>query len=180
MTAERKIFGVTGWKNAGKTTLVAALVREMTGRGLTVSTVKHAHHSFDIDHEHTDSWQHRKAGTKETVLVSRLRWAIMHELKDEEEPPMEVLLAKLAPCDLVLIEGYKREGHDKIEIIRGESRKDAPRWPEDDSIVAIAAEERPENCALPCFRPDDIAGIADFILARLSVSPAGGDRHAAE
>ena len=83
---ELKIFGVTGWKNSGKTRMVAALVSEFDRRGFTVSTVKHAHHSFDIDREGTDSWQHRKAGTKETLLVSRVRWALMHELQDEEEP----------------------------------------------------------------------------------------------
>ena len=128
---ELKIFGVTGWKNSGKTRMVAALVSEFDRRGFTVSTVKHAHHSFDIDREGTDSWQHRKAGTKETLLVSRVRWALMHELQDEEEPPMETLLEMLAPCDLVLIEGYKRENHDKIEVIRSESLIDKPRWPED-------------------------------------------------
>jgi len=183
MPAERRIFGVTGWKNSGKTTLVAALVTEFGRRGLTVSTVKHAHHSFDIDREGTDSWKHRKAGTKETLLVSSVRWALMHEFHEEDEPPMEVLLDKLAPCDIVLIEGYKREDHDKIEIIRGESGKDAPRWPDDETIVAIAAKTQPQGCTLPCFSPDDIAGIADFILAHTGVqhSPGKvGDRHAAE
>ncbi|GIL00116.1 MAG: molybdopterin-guanine dinucleotide biosynthesis protein MobB [Alphaproteobacteria bacterium] len=180
MTGGHKVFGVTGWKNAGKTTLVAALVTEMAVRGLTVSTVKHAHHSFDIDHEGTDSWKHRRAGSRETLLVSSVRWALMHELRDEREPALDDLLAMLAPCDLVLIEGYKREGHDKIEVIRGEAGRDRPKWPEDPSIVAVAAEERPEGCALPCFHPDDARAIADFILSRLSIAAPGGGRHAAE
>lgn len=174
------IFGVTGWKNAGKTTLVAALVTELAARGLVVSTVKHAHHSFDIDQEGTDSWKHRKAGSKETLLVSRVRWAIMHELGDEEEPPLDVLLAKLAPCDLVLVEGYKRENHDKIEIIRGASGKDRPRWPEDPSIVAIAGEEPPVGCSLPFLNLNDTPAIANFILAHHSIEPRRDSRHAAE
>lgn len=103
----------------------------------------------------------------------------MHELQDEEEPPMETLLDMLAPCDLVLIEEYKRENHDKIEVIRSESLIDKPRWPEDDTIVAIAAKEQPDGCTLPCFDPDDIGAIADFIVGRLSLENPG-DRHAAE
>ncbi|MCG6858150.1 MAG: molybdopterin-guanine dinucleotide biosynthesis protein B [Salaquimonas sp.] len=175
MPDERRLFGVTGWKNAGKTTLVAALVRELASRGYIVSTIKHAHHSFDIDHEGTDSWRHRKAGAQETLLVSRLRWALMHEL-DEDEPPLEVLIEKLAPCDLVLIEGYKRESHEKIEVIRADSTTDQPRWPDDGTIVALAVAERPQGCTLPNFDPDDVPAIADFIRDRLSLPAAGGRR----
>lgn len=172
-----KIFGVTGWKNSGKTTLLAALVTEFSRRGLTVSTIKHAHHSFDIDREGTDSWKHRKAGSKETLLVSGVRWALMHELENEDEPPLEAFLGRLAPCDLVLIEGYKREAHPKIEVIRGTSDRDQPRWSEDPSIVAIAADTQPEGCALPVFDPNDVAAIADFIGNHLSIATS---RHAAE
>jgi molybdopterin-guanine dinucleotide biosynthesis protein B len=168
-TAHR-LFGVTGWKNAGKTTLVAHLVGELTTRGYVVSTIKHAHHSFDIDREGTDSWKHRKAGSRETMLVSNRRWALMHELGDAGEPSMDEILAKIAPCDLVLIEGYKREAHDKIEVIRDTGRIDAPRWPEDSTIVAVASEQRPEGCALPCFPPDDVVAIANFILARTGLA----------
>jgi len=170
MPPAHRVFGVTGWKNAGKTTLLARLVTELTGRGLVVSTVKHAHHSFDIDREGTDSWQHRRAGSKETVLVSNRRWAIMHELGDDAEPPMEEVLAKMAPCDLVLIEGYKRQAHDKIEVIRDNSRVDAPRWPEDSTIVAVASDRPPDGCELPCFSPDDIAAIANFIVAHTGLA----------
>ena len=112
----QKIIGVAGFKNAGKTTLVERLVRHLTERGYRVSTVKHAHHSFDIDHEGRDSFRHRAAGASEVAVVSASRWAIIHESRDEAEPPLADILAKLAPCDLVIIEGYKRDDHDKIEV----------------------------------------------------------------
>ena len=104
-----KIFGVVGWKNAGKTGLMERLVTEVTGRGFSVSTVKHAHHSFDVDHPGRDSHRHRVAGAREVLLASRTRFALMHELAGEEEPSLSDLLGKLAPVDLVLIEGYKRK-----------------------------------------------------------------------
>lgn len=158
------IFGVTGWKNSGKTTMVAALVSEFSSRGLKVSTIKHAHHSFDIDHEGTDSWQHRKAGAGEVALVSKNRWALMHELKDEDEPPLSEILNKLSPCDLILIEGFKREGHSKIELIRKEAAKDAPLWPDDHSIKAIISSDPVSQTKLPVFQHNDIGQIANFIL----------------
>src|SRR5690349_7814078 len=111
-----KVIGVAGFKNAGKTTLVERLVRALTGLGIRVSTVKHAHHSFDIDHEGRDSFRHRAAGASEVAVISASRWAIIHELRDEAEPPLAEILAKLDPCDLVIIEGYKRDHHDKIEV----------------------------------------------------------------
>ena len=109
------VLGITGWKNSGKTTLTERLVRELTRRGWKISTVKHAHHAFDIDKEGTDSFRHRQAGAAEVAIVSGNRWALMHELRGEDEPRLEAILARLAPCDLVLIEGYKRESHPKIE-----------------------------------------------------------------
>ncbi|MFZ1816178.1 MAG: molybdopterin-guanine dinucleotide biosynthesis protein B [Rhizobiaceae bacterium] len=178
MTRAHRIFGITGWKNSGKTTLVARLVSELSGRGLTVSTIKHAHHSFDIDHEGTDSWKHRKAGTLETALVSANRWAIMHELKDQAEPPLADILERLSPCDLVLIEGYKREGHDKIEVLRGARGRDEPLWPADPSIVAVASDHAVEGSSLPHFSPDQIAQIADFILAHLASTEKAERTHA--
>jgi molybdopterin-guanine dinucleotide biosynthesis protein B len=181
MAPAHRLFGVTGWKNVGKTTLVARLVTELAGRGYVVSTVKHAHHSFEIDREGTDSWKHRRAGSRETLLVSSRRWALMHEFGgDEEEPPMAELLAKLAACDLVLIEGYKREPHPKIEILRDTGRNDAPRWPDDPTIVAVAAETPPAACRLPCFHPDDIGAIAAFVLNQVGLKPAPAAHHAAE
>lgn len=171
MKARLGIFGVTGWKNSGKTRMVANLVREFTARGLKVSTVKHAHHSFDVDQEGRDSWQHRQAGASEVALVSRNRWALMHELRKEEEPSLDDILARLSPCDLVIIEGYKREDHPKIEMIR-ETQTPRPAsdpmlWREDPSIVLIGSAAKIDECPLPRLDPDQVSDIADFILAWL-------------
>ena len=117
------VFGVTGWKNSGKTTLLTRLVSEFTRRGYRVSTVKHAHHDFDIDKPATDSFRHREAGASEVMIVSGNRWALMHELRGDDEPPLEAALQRLSPCDLVLVEGYKREGHPKIEARRQAARR---------------------------------------------------------
>ena len=160
------VFGVTGWKNAGKTTLVERLVAEFVRRGWRVSTVKHAHHEVDIDRAGTDSFRHRAAGAREVALVGGLRYAIMHE---QAEPPLSEVLARLAPADLILIEGYKRETHRKIEV-RGDGAA-KPMVPDDPSIVAIAADQRPVDSGLPWFRRDDIAGIADFMASTLSAVP---------
>ncbi len=171
--SDHRVFGITGWKNSGKTTLVAALVAEFTARGLQVSTVKHAHHDFEIDQEGTDSWKHRKAGAKETALVSSRRWALMHELKEEDEPSLEDMLDKLAPCDLVLVEGFKRAHHPKIETIRnadsGKS-KQAPVWQDNDTVVAIATPDPDTNCSLPRFHLNAISEITDFIIDHLSIT----------
>jgi len=155
------VFGVTGWKNAGKTTLVERLVAEFVRRGWTVNTVKHAHHDADIDQPGRDSFRHRAAGATEVALVGGLRYAIMRE---QSEPTLAEVLARLAPADLVLIEGYKREPHPKIEVRSGDGEPMAPR---DASIAAIAADG-PVEGQLPWFRRDDITGIADFIAGRLS------------
>lgn len=171
MKARLGIFGVTGWKNSGKTRMVANLVSEFTARGLKVSTVKHAHHTFDVDQEGRDSWQHRQAGASEVALVSRNRWALMHELRGGTEPSLDEILERLSPCDLVIIEGYKREDHPKIEMIRdtGEPRPatNPMLWQEDPSIVLIGSAESVDGCALPRLGPDQVAEIADFILAWL-------------
>ncbi len=154
------VFGVTGWKNAGKTTLTERLVAEFVRRGWTVATIKHAHHAVDIDRPGTDSFRHRAAGATEVALVGGQRYAIMREQAD---PPLEEVLARLAPTDIVLIEGYKREPHPKIEVRAG----DVPSLAANDSaIAAIAADAKPADTALPWFRRDDIAGIADFIAGR--------------
>ena len=158
-----RVFGVTGWKNSGKTTLVEALVRELTGRGWRVATVKHAHHDFDIDKEGTDSFRHRKAGASEVAIVSGRRWALMHELGKEEEPTLEAVLSRLSPADLVLIEGYKRGSHRKIEARRLEAKDRSPLTASDRNIAAIAADYPVSGETVPVFDLDDIAGIADFI-----------------
>jgi len=159
----QRVFGVTGWKNSGKTTLVERLVTELTRRGWRVSTVKHAHHDFDIDKPGADSYRHRMAGASEVAVVSGRRWALMHELRGEDEPPLAQILARLAPCDIVLVEGYKREGHPMIEARRLEARSCEPLAPGAPNILAIAADHPVEDTRLPVFALDDVAAISDFI-----------------
>jgi molybdopterin-guanine dinucleotide biosynthesis protein B len=159
----RRVFGITGWKNSGKTALTAALVGELGRRGYVVSTVKHAHHAFDIDRQGTDSFRHREAGAMEVAIVSGRRWALMHELRDAGEPDLADVLAKLAPCDLVLVEGYKNDAHPKLETRRLEARDRAPLTASSPNIVAIAADHPVCGESVPVFRLDDIAAIADFV-----------------
>ena len=158
-----RVFGVTGWKNSGKTTLTERLVAELTQRGWTVSTVKHAHHAFDIDQAGTDSFRHRAAGASEVAIVSGARWALMHELRNDVEPDLDSILGRMSPCDLVLIEGYKRESHKKIEVRRLEAKNREPLAPSDSNIVAIAADHPVDQKDLPIFALDDVAAIADFV-----------------
>lgn len=165
----QRVFGITGWKNSGKTTLTERLVTELSRRGWKVSTVKHAHHDFDIDKEGTDSFRHRKAGAGEVAIVSGRRWALMHELLGEQEPTLETVLSRLAPCDLVLVEGYKREAHPKIEARRLASRDRTPLSPGDPSIIAIAADFEQPSETLPVFRLDDVAAMADFVEAAVGL-----------
>ena len=157
-----RIFGITGWKNAGKTTLTERLVAEFVRRGWRVSTIKHAHHDIDIDRPGTDSYRHRAAGAGEVALVGGRRYAIMCETPG---PSIAEVLARLAPADLVLIEGYKREPHLKIEVRA--SPEAEPLAPGDPAIVAIAADFQPPGSDLPWFRRGDIAAIADFIAVRI-------------
>ncbi|WP_417408692.1 molybdopterin-guanine dinucleotide biosynthesis protein B [Hoeflea sp.] len=159
----QRVFGVTGWKNSGKTTLTCKLVEEFTRRGFRVATIKHAHHAFDIDHEGTDSYRHRQAGAAEVAIASGRRWAIMHELGEAEEPSLDDMLARLSPCDLVLIEGYKRESHPKIEARRLAASDRARLSESDASIRAIAADHAVDDATIPVFALDDINGIADMI-----------------
>lgn len=160
-----KIFGIAGWKNSGKTGLAVRLVTELVARGYSVSTIKHAHHDFDIDKVGADSYRHRQAGAHEVTIVSGTRYAIMHELRGAPEPSFEDILARLAPCDLVLIEGYKREPIPKIEARRLDSANRIPLAPEDPHIAAIAADHPVTDSTLPVFDLDDTAAIADFVVA---------------
>jgi molybdopterin-guanine dinucleotide biosynthesis protein MobB len=162
-----KLFGVTGWKNAGKTGLMERLVAEITGRGFSVSTVKHAHHTFDVDHPGKDSHRHRIAGASEVLLASRNRVALMQELRGDEEPSLEALLTKLSPVDLVLIEGYKRDRHPKVEAFRAETGNDLIA-PGDSTIRAIASDT-PMDSDRPVFDLNDTNAIADFILAEVGL-----------
>lgn len=163
-----RLYGVTGWKNAGKTGLMERLVTEITGRGFSVSTLKHAHHTFDVDHPGKDSHRHRMAGATEVLLSSGNRWALMHELKGRDEPPLEMLLEKLSPVDLVLVEGYKRDRHPKVEAWRAEpgNRLIAP---DDPTIRAVASDTVLPDLTIPRFHLDDTAAVADFILAEVGL-----------
>jgi molybdopterin-guanine dinucleotide biosynthesis protein B len=165
-----KIFGIAGWKNSGTTGLAVRLVTELTRRGYRVSTVKHAHHDFDIDKVGADSFRHREAGAHEVTIVSGTRYAIMHELRGAPEPSFPEILARLAPCDLVLIEGYKREPIPKIEARRLEAANREPLAPTDPHIVAIASNHPVDDTGLRLFDLDDTTAIADFIEATTGLS----------
>ena len=162
-----KVFGVVGWKNAGKTGLMERLVAEISGRGLRVSTVKHAHHSFDVDHPGKDSYRHREAGATEVLLASRNRFALMHELRDADEPPLSALLNKLSPVDLVLVEGYKRDAHPKVEAHRAVTGN--PLIAPGDETVRAVASDIPLDLDRPVFDLDDTVAVADFILKELGL-----------
>lgn len=158
-----RIFGIVGWKNSGKTGLMERLVAEITGRGFSVSTMKHAHHTFDVDHAGKDSHRHRLAGASEVLLASKKRWALMNELREQDEPSMHELLSRLSPCDLVLIEGFKRDGHAKIEVNLTVTGQDLIAR-NDKTICAIASDQMFAELDLEQFNLDDTGVIADFIL----------------
>jgi len=165
-----KVIGLAGWSGSGKTTLVGRLLPALTGRGFRVSTIKHAHHSFDVDQPGKDSYEHRRAGATEVLVTSAHRWALMHEHRGEPEPSLEELLPKLAPVDLVLVEGFKRGGHEKLEIFRRAVGKPLLAAA-DPTVVAILSDGPvPEAAALPHGpRPvidlNDPGAIVDFIVA---------------
>jgi len=163
-----KVFGVVGWKNNGKTGLMERLVAEISGRGFTVSTIKHAHHRFDVDHQGKDSFRHREAGAYEVLLASRNRWALMHETRDEPEATLADLLGQMAPVDLVLIEGYKRDDHPKIEAHRTATEQPLIAV-EDANIVAVASDAPHVGLSQPVFGLDNTGEIADFIVGYLEL-----------
>lgn len=159
-----KVFGITGWKNSGKTTLVAKLVTEFTSRGFRVSTIKHASKHFEIDKPGTDSHAHRSAGAMEVAIISDTKWAIIHETPlPSQTISLNAMLAKLAPCDLVIVEGFKSSDVPKIECQRGKESNEKAIWQSNRSIVALACEYNDSDCQLPQFSLDDIPGIADYI-----------------
>ncbi|WP_316859675.1 molybdopterin-guanine dinucleotide biosynthesis protein B [uncultured Cohaesibacter sp.] len=168
-----KIFGVTGWKNSGKTTLATAIISNLSERGYKVSSVKHAHHECDIDKEETDSFRHRQAGSGEVALVAAgTRWAIMHECRNNEEPRLMDILARLSPCDLVIVEGYKAEPFPKIEVRRMAAANRDPIAPHDPFIKAIASDcpDGDELAdGLPHFHLDDIEAICNLIINMLDI-----------
>lgn len=165
-----KIFGLAGWSGSGKTTLMVRLLPEITSRGLTVSTMKHAHHSFDIDRPGKDSWEHRAAGAREVLLTSTNRWALMHENDGAPEPAVEELVARMTPVDLLLIEGFKTHDHPKMEVHRPALGK--PLLCEEDAhVVAVASDAALPGLRVPVFDLNDAAAIAGFILTRCGLDP---------
>lgn len=166
MGCEPRLLGITGYKNSGKTTLVERLVEEFTKRGLSVSTIKHAHHTFDIDHKGRDSYRHRKAGAREVAVISRNQWAIIRDMNEESEPPLADIVARMHPCDLIVVEGYKRDSHPKIEARNVDL--DHPQLAgEDPTVIAIAASGPVEDAPVPVFSRDDITALADFAMQHL-------------
>lgn len=162
-----KVFGIAGYKNSGKTTLIVELITELTARGLRVATIKHAHHEFDIDHPGKDSYRHREAGAAEVIVASRRRWAQVHELLDEDEPSLDALLDRLGPADIVLVEGYKHGDHPKLEVRR--SGLDHPPLAEESATVCAVVCDAPiDGLAVPRLARDDVPAIADFVLHELA------------
>lgn len=160
-----RVIGLAGWSGAGKTTVLTRLIPELARRGVSVSTLKHAHHAFDLDTPGKDSYAHREAGAREVLISSERRWALMRELRGEPEAKLPELLARLSPVDLVIVEGFKREPHAKIEIHRAANGK-PPLHPGDASIVAVASDVAFPDAGRPVIDIDDIASIADIMLAR--------------
>lgn len=160
-----KIFGVVGWKNAGKTGLMERLVTEISRRGFRVSSIKHAHHTFDVDQPGKDSYRHRAAGAIEVLLSSRKRWALMHESEDQAEPPLSDLLGRLMPVDIVLVEGFKRDSHQKIEVHRKENRNTLIAT-DDETVIALASDGPIAGIDRPVLDLNDTKAIADFVLEK--------------
>ena len=180
-----RVIGLAGWSGAGKTTLIVKLIPVLVARGVGVSTVKHAHHDFDIDKPGKDSFLHREAGAREVLVASGKRWALMHELREAPEPDLDGLLSRLSAVDLVLVEGFKRDAHVKIEVHRVGNGKPL-LYPDDPSIAALASDAPPPFGRLPRVHLDDVEAIADLVLAHalplgetrrrltdISVRPAG-------
>jgi molybdopterin-guanine dinucleotide biosynthesis protein B len=169
-----RVFGLAGWSGSGKTTLLVRLVEELTADGYAVSTVKHAHHAFDVDTPGKDSHRHRLAGAREVMVSSANRWALMHELRGASEPTLDTLVAHMTPVDLLLVEGFKNAAHDKLEIWRA-AHGQPLRAPDDPHIVAVATDT-PDTVAplvdVPVLDLDDAAAIARFIVDRCGLAAA--------
>ena len=164
-----KVFGLAGWSGSGKTTLMRALIPALIGCGLRVSTLKHAHHAFDIDQPGKDSYEHREAGATEVLVASAERWALMHELRGAPEPTTERLIGLMTPVDLVLIEGFKREDHDKIEVHRPVLGKPL-LCVHDPHIVAVASDAALAGLSVPRLDLNDAAAIADFVIGHCALA----------
>jgi molybdopterin-guanine dinucleotide biosynthesis adapter protein len=172
-----RIIGLAGYSGSGKTTLLGKAIPRLIARGLTVSTLKHAHHEFDVDQPGKDSHTHRMAGATEVLVASSRRFALVHELRGESEPPLAALLGKLAPVDLVLIEGYKREPHPKLEVYRAAVGMPLLA-PNDPAIVAIASDVALPSAPVPVLDLNDLEGIVEVLISRavpldVALAPAG-------
>jgi molybdopterin-guanine dinucleotide biosynthesis protein B len=159
-----RVLGLAGWSGSGKTTLITKLIPFLATRDIRVATLKHAHHAFDVDQPGKDSYEHRKAGACEVIVSSSRRWVQMHEVGSGTEATLAELLGRISPCDLVLVEGFKTERHPKMEVFRASVGK-APLHPDDDRIVAIASDQDFPNVKIPVVDLNDIAAIADRVLA---------------
>lgn len=169
----KRVFGIAGWSGSGKTTLLRALIPALLRRGVSVSTIKHAHHDFDIDRPGKDSFVHRTAGAHEVMISSTHRFALMHELRDAAEPTLGDLVARLAPVDIVLVEGFKFDPVPKLEVHRPVLGK-PPIWPGDPHIVAVASDDPLPHCARPVFDLGDIASIAAMVVERAAALEVTG------
>lgn len=165
-----KVFGFAGWSGSGKTTLIEQLIPRFVKRGLRVSLIKHAHHEFDVDQPGKDSWRHRQAGCAEVLVSSSERWALMHELRGAAEPSLQEQLRLFAPCDLVIVEGYKKEPIPRIEVHR-RSGHTPLLYPDDPHVVAVATDE-PLDTALPQLDVEDAGAVARFIIQHLGLNRA--------
>jgi len=164
----KHVIGIVGWSGSGKTTLFSELIPILTGRGFTVSTMKHTHHDFDMDQPGKDSYRHREAGAQEVLLTSRKRWALLHELRDAPEYEIDELIAKMAPVDILLIEGFKSHQFPKIEVNRP-SRGKKLLCQTDDSVVALATDETIDGVSIPQLDLNNVEAVADYIVSYLKI-----------
>jgi molybdopterin-guanine dinucleotide biosynthesis protein B len=163
-----KVFGFAGYSGSGKTTLIEQLIPRLRQAGLKVSLIKHAHHSFDVDQPGKDSYRHREAGASEVMVTSVQRWVLMHELRGEPEPTLQEQLKRMSPCDLILVEGYKREAIPKLEIHR-RGQSEALLYLQDANIVAIASDE-PVPASLPVLDLNDYEAVTAFIIRHMGLA----------
>ncbi|HJV47900.1 MAG TPA: molybdopterin-guanine dinucleotide biosynthesis protein B [Geothrix sp.] len=165
-----RVMGIVGWSGSGKTSLLVELLPILCDLGLKVSTMKHAHHRFDVDKPGKDSFRHREAGASEVLVVTSSRWVLMHESREEPEPSIEALIERMTPVDLLLIEGFKTHHHPKLEIHR-ESEGKPLLYPEDPEIVAVASDTLVPGLEIPRLDLNDPAAIAQFILRHTGLEP---------